>query len=120
MSLFLESRIERALSIRQPHVEAILEGIKIIEFRSQYTHIRERVWLYAPKKIDNVDVDKVYPDLRHRFYVFGKIVGSVEIIHCVKCGDGFHWHLSTPIRYEQPLSVVNHPQPVFWYPKFKE
>jgi hypothetical protein len=37
----------RALSIRQPHIEAILRGVKKIEYRSIRTNIRERVYLYA-------------------------------------------------------------------------
>lgn len=40
-------RIERAISIRQPYVELILRRKKRIEYRSQPTNIRERVYLYA-------------------------------------------------------------------------
>src|SRR5262249_43513590 len=37
----------RALSIRQPHAEAILRGVKQIEYRSAPTHIRGRILIYA-------------------------------------------------------------------------
>ena len=37
----------RALSIRQPWAELILLGHKTIEVRSQRTHVRERVYIYA-------------------------------------------------------------------------
>ncbi len=37
----------RAFSIRQPYVEMILRGLKKAEFRSQLTHIRERICIYA-------------------------------------------------------------------------
>jgi hypothetical protein len=37
----------RALSIRQPHAEAIMRGVKPIEFRSHPTKIRERVYIHA-------------------------------------------------------------------------
>ena len=37
----------RALSIRQPWAELILQGHKTIEVRSQRTNIRERVYIYA-------------------------------------------------------------------------
>lgn len=40
----------RAISVRQPYVEMILRGIKKSEYRSQLTHIRERVYLYASLK----------------------------------------------------------------------
>jgi len=39
--------IRRAISIRQPFVEAILDGKKKIEYRSRKTNIRERVYIYA-------------------------------------------------------------------------
>ena len=37
----------RALSIRQPHAEAIMRGVKKTEFRSRATKIRGRVYIYA-------------------------------------------------------------------------
>ena len=37
----------RALSIRQPHAEAIMRGVKMIEYRSRATRIRGRVYIYA-------------------------------------------------------------------------
>ncbi len=37
----------RALSIRQPHAEAIMRRVKPIEYRTRPTHIRERVYIYA-------------------------------------------------------------------------
>jgi hypothetical protein len=39
----------RALSIRQPHAEAIMRGIKKIEYRSAPTRIRGRIYIYAAK-----------------------------------------------------------------------
>ncbi len=39
--------VHRALSIRQPYAELILREIKIIEYRSRPTNIRERVYIYA-------------------------------------------------------------------------
>ena len=37
----------RALSIRQPHAEAILRGVKTTEYRSRATKIRGRIYIYA-------------------------------------------------------------------------
>ena len=37
----------RALSIRQPHAEAIMRGVKTIEYRSRATRIRGRIYIYA-------------------------------------------------------------------------
>jgi ASCH domain len=51
-------QLKRALSIRQPFVELILTGRKTAEYRSRYTHMRERVYLYAGKVVNDV---KEYP-----------------------------------------------------------
>jgi len=37
----------RAFSIRQSHAEAIMRGVKPIEYRSRVTEVRERVYIYA-------------------------------------------------------------------------
>lgn len=37
----------RALSIRQPHAEAIMRGVKQVEFQSRATKIRGRLYIYA-------------------------------------------------------------------------
>ena len=37
----------RALSIRQPHAEAILRGVKKIEYRTRRTKVRGRIYIYA-------------------------------------------------------------------------
>ena len=49
--------IHRAISIRQPYVELILQGKKKFEYRSQPTNIRERVYLYASKKLGGDEND---------------------------------------------------------------
>lgn len=40
----------RAISIKQPFVEEILQGLKVYEYRSRPTKIRGRVYLYASLK----------------------------------------------------------------------
>ena len=47
VAIVTEPRLRRALSIRQPYAEQILRGVKTIEYRSQPTKIRERVYVYA-------------------------------------------------------------------------
>jgi len=37
----------RALSIPQPHAEAIMRGITPVEFRPQPTSVRGRIYIYA-------------------------------------------------------------------------
>ena len=47
--------LKRALSIRQPLSELILLGEKTLEFRSMRRRMRERVYLYAGKKLTLVE-----------------------------------------------------------------
>jgi hypothetical protein len=49
-------QLVRAISIRQPYVERILNGTKKAEFRSRRTLIRERVYLYVSmRRVDPAD-----------------------------------------------------------------
>jgi predicted transcriptional regulator len=107
--------LKRALSIRQPLSELILRGEKTLEFRSRLTRIRERVYLYAGKKLALVHD---FPDEEAQRLPRGVIVGSVEIIDCHEDEEGFAWELASPVRYFKPLLPHGVPQPGFWYPTF--
>jgi hypothetical protein len=111
--------ITRAISIKQPFVELILRGKKKFEYRTIPTKIRERVYLYASLK------PRTDPDLWKKVkrevgsLPAGLIVGSVEIIECIKEGKGrYAYKLSRPKRLRKPLKAKNKPSPVFWLPKF--
>ncbi len=39
--------VTRALNIRQPYAEQIMRGTKRVEYRTQPTKVRERVYIYA-------------------------------------------------------------------------
>jgi hypothetical protein len=112
-----QSNINRAISIRQPYVEAILDGKKKIEYRSRKTNIRERVYLYASLK----------PQEESEFNEFGykreecprgAIVGTVEIVDCTGFDGDYEIHLANPKRLETFLKPKNQPQPMFWRPVF--
>ena len=78
------------LSIRQPWVWAILHGGKDIENRNWATKIRGKILIHAGKAFDKDDCDfvertsglTVPNDLP-----LGGIVGSVEIVDCVKASN---------------------------------
>lgn len=108
-------RLQRAISIRQPFVEQILTGIKKREFRSRPTRIRERVYLYAAKKL--VDGARATPELGD--LPKGMIVGSVEIAACLSVGGHFAYVLKKVRRYRSPVRAFGQPQPGFWHPRFK-
>jgi ASCH domain len=109
--------LKRALSIRQPLSELILRGKKPEEYRSRLTHIRGRVYLYAGKKLAQVDD---FPEEEATLLPRGVILGSIEIVGCHwdKKKDCYAWELADPIRYSDPLVPHGVPQPGFWHPKF--
>ena len=104
----------RAISIRQPYVEAILQGKKKIEYRSRKTNIRERVYLYASAKPGEPCHGLVADGLPT-----GVIVGTVDIVDCTGVEGDYEIHLANPNRLDNHLKAKNQPQPMFWRPQFK-
>lgn len=100
----------RAISIRQPWADHILDGIKTTEFRSINTRIRGRVYIYASMKPDGKEYVKWWA------LPTGKIVGSVEIVGSKKIDGAYHWFLRNPRRLKRPIKPKKHPQPVFFNP----
>ena len=108
--------ITKALSIKQPFVEAILLGLKTIEYRTINTNIRGAVYLYASQT----------PSDDESFERYGLAPGSC------KCGaieitgssynpdnDFFEWSLANPVRFDAPLYSSKKPQPVWWLPELE-
>jgi hypothetical protein len=108
----------RALSIRQPHAEAIMRGVKKIEYRSGPTKIRGRILIYASlgrySAADEAQMMKEYgiKDVACDDLPRGVLIGSVELFDC----DGGDWHVRKPERAEKLLKPKNQPQPVWFYP----
>jgi hypothetical protein len=109
------SKIDRAISIRQPYVELILRGEKREEYRSRPTNIRGRVYLYAAMKPGDrkfwIQVRKEPGELPTK-----RIVGSVEIVDCRPTKHGYTYFLANPRRLRTHLHPQNQPQPCFWRP----
>ena len=88
----------KALSIRQPHAEAIMRGTKTSEYRSGPTKNRGRILIYASLGRD----DREYEDkmmIQYRItdiicddLARGVLIGSVELHDC----DGGKWFLRQP------------------------
>jgi len=103
-----------ALSVRQPYVELILRGEKVVEYRSRPTSIRGTVLLYAPKTAD-VKND-AYESLGGDDLARGLAVGSVEVLDCqwsVK-DDCYVYRLENPKRFRTAYKPNGFPQPGFW------
>lgn len=108
----------RALSIRQPHAEAIMRGVKKTEYRSRPTKIRGRILIYASlgrysedeeaEMMEDYGIDDVACDDLPR----GVVIGTVDLHDCEE-GD---WHLKEPERAKTMRKPNNHPQPVWFAP----
>lgn len=106
----------KALSIRQPHAERILRGLKTVEYRNSATKIRGRIYIYASNKLDGDaelgdDLGVPLKELPR-----GVVVGTVEIIDCTEDDGQFEWHLANPVRLPEPIPPIEHPQPVWFHP----
>jgi hypothetical protein len=108
----------RAISIRQPFVEAILRGLKTTEFRSGPTNIRGRILLYASLgRYSDEDEQEMLLELGMNEVDLeslprGAIVGSVELYD----SNGGEWYLRNPQRAKKPVEPINRPNPVWFYP----
>jgi hypothetical protein len=113
-------KITRALSIRQPFVEQILRGQKLIEFRNRPTEIRERVYIYASRSPSRDEPAWRAVGMPIGSLPVGAVLGSVEIVGCRFNGRAgtYEWLLRASKRLRHPLIPRNHPQPVFWRPNF--
>lgn len=113
---------EMALSVRQPHLEAILRGVKLEEYRSVPTTVRRRIYLYATKAryepaeerawLQRYGIADVVADELPR----GVLAGTVEIVDCRERRGGFAWTLARPNRLERPRRPTGMPQPMWFRP----
>lgn len=108
-----------AISIQQPFVEQILKGVKRREYRSRPTRITGRVYLYASLKVRQDLAEWRKAGLGISEAPTGLIVGTVEIVGCVRDRQGgYAYLLSNPRRLRRPRRARNQPQPCFWRPEF--
>lgn len=113
------NEITRAISIRQPYVELILQGKKRKEFRSHRTHLRGRVYIYASLTPKDDPSAWRSSGKSQGTLPTGKIVGTVEIVGCTPtAAGGYAYDLANPRRLRSQLVPVNHPQPSFWISQF--
>ena len=112
----------RALSIRQPHAEAIMRGIKKIEYRSRLTHIRERVHIYAAqgRYLDDLEAEMMadykIKDVECDDLPRGVLVGPIELCDCTGDGGEYEWHVRKPERAKKLLKPTGRPQPGWFNP----
>jgi hypothetical protein len=98
----------RALSVRQPWAQAILHLGKDVENRPWRTHFRGRILIQAALKIELDEALKL--KLKPDELSTGEIVGSVEIVDCVRNSKSkwairgqWHWILKNPRYLAKPI-----------------
>ena len=113
-------KITSAISIQQPYVELILLGKKKHELRKVRTNKQERVYLYASKTPSENKGAWKKVGMKPEELDTCKIVGSVQIVECLEknAAGWYRYVLSDPRRLSRPKIAKNHPNPVFWKPKF--
>ena len=108
----------RALSIRQPHAEAIMRGIKTTEYRSRRTNVRGRIYIYASLGRYHLESEKEMlaeygiTDISGDHLPRGVLIGTVELYDC----DEGDWKLRDPQRLDEPVKPLVQPQPIWFYP----
>ena len=108
----------RAISIRQPWAEEILQGDKKFEYRKTACRIlNERVYIYASPKVEKKE--------RERFEELGlkpgdlptkALVGTIEFESCSGSPKNFKWKIKNPKRLERYPKPAGKPQPIWFYP----
>lgn len=115
----------KAITIKQPWASLIVAGLKDIENRSWKTNFRGRVLIHAGKTVSKngwremnqkqIDVAANSKMVGAKFneLPFGAIIGSVEIVDCVKnhtslwAIDGdWNWVLANPVMFPEPITDV--------------
>ena len=138
----------KAITIKQPYASLIVEGLKDIENRTwkcPEKYIGQRVLIHSSssEKYDKLPLDKMFTksqlsglyekytesELCKRVYLFGAIIGSVEIVDCVinhksiwaektdepleyytgeeefSCYPTYNWVLANPIKFKNPIPI---------------
>lgn len=111
----------KAITIKQPWASLIVAGLKDIENRSWKTNFRGRILIHAGKTREKqygmprelFANDNVYSVLTDKELPQGAIIGSVEIVDCVKNHPSlwaekgvWNWVLTNPVMFPEPIKDV--------------
>lgn len=78
----------KVLTIKQPWATLIIQGDKRFEFRSWQTKYRGELLIHAGKGIDKEAVKRLEKYLPNEL-PFGKILGKVRLVDCIKISPEF-------------------------------
>ena len=78
----------KVLTIKQPWATLIIQGDKRFEFRSWQTKYRGELLIHAGKGVDKEAVKRLEKYLPKKL-PFGKILGKVTLVDCIKMSSEF-------------------------------
>jgi hypothetical protein len=112
----------KALSIHQPHAEAIMRGLKVAENQPHPTKARGRIHIYACRNRclsrDEVQALEMYgmTDVNADDLPHGVVIGTIELWDCTGSGGNYHWHFRNPERARELLVPTRRPGPRLFEP----
>lgn len=90
--------MSKVLTIRQPYIQALLEGVKLYETRTWHTNYRGKMFLHAA----TARPDKKLLDLAKKYNIapssYGKIIAECVLEDCVKMDNSMIDTISTAER----------------------
>lgn len=98
----------KALTIKQPWANLIIEGYKRYEFRSWRTKYRGKILIHAGLTLEK-DMQKRFEEY-NLDYKCGYIIGEAEIVDCIKVDEKFNNELRNinPLVYGRSNHVENY------------
>ena len=118
----------KVLTIKQPWATLIMQGDKRFEFRSWQTKYRGELLIHAGKGIDKQAMKRLAKYLPENI-PFGKILGKVKLVDCIKMSpefkemllkenneiynkssfqENFGWQLTDVEIFEKPIEAKGH------------
>ena len=107
----------KALSIYQPHAEAIMRGLKVVENRPQPTEVRGRIYIYVCRGRflagEEAELLELYGMTDVDDLPRGVLIGTAELWDCTGSGGNYQWHLRNPERATKLLKPMKRPHSLF-------
>ena len=126
--LKLEDNAMKVLTIKQPWATLIMQGYKRFEFRSWQTEYRGDLLIHAGKGIDKEAIKRLEKYLPEEL-PFGKILGKVTLVDCIKMSpefkerllkenrdiytkssfqENYGWQMDNVQVFEEPIEAKGH------------
>lgn len=103
----------KAISIHPPFAYAIVQGLKLEEYRSKPTNRKGWILIHASKSTASDEYFKEY-GINPSNIKRGAIIGACKILTCVQTGfSEYAYHLSEAFEFKNPVDCIGC-QSIFW------